>query len=56
MSHGGYREGAGRPSLGLTKKVSITLPDDIWKRIDKEKGNSSMSSYFREMILERFKG
>jgi hypothetical protein len=49
---GGYREGAGRPSLGITKKVSITLQDEIWNRIEKEKGDFSMSSFLRGVILK----
>lgn len=54
--HGGYREGAGRPSLGVTKKVSITLPADIWNEIEKEKGDLTMSGYFRELALNRSTG
>lgn len=53
------REVMGRPSLGTTKKVSITLPDDIWEAINKEIGErddlKSMSAFFREMILDRYK-
>lgn len=26
--------GVGRPSLGTTKKVSLTLPDEIWEKIE----------------------
>jgi len=49
--HGGYREGAGRPAIGVTKKVSITLPDEIWKVIEGKKGDMAMSGYLREFIL-----
>jgi hypothetical protein len=49
---GGYREGAGRPSLGTTKKVSITLSDEAWNRIEEEKGVLSMSGFLREVILK----
>jgi metal-responsive CopG/Arc/MetJ family transcriptional regulator len=44
----------GRPSLGITKKVSITLPEDIWQLLDlsqEEAGFKSRSELFREMIL-----
>lgn len=53
-THGGKREGAGRPSLGTTKKVSITLPDDIWEKLEKEKGEQSMSAFLRELIMENY--
>ena len=31
MDHGGKREGAGRKSIGITKKVSITLITEQWE-------------------------
>lgn len=49
--HGGKREGAGRPSLGTTKKVSITLPDEVWKEIDEARGERTMSAFLRDIIL-----
>ncbi|WP_240628763.1 hypothetical protein [Bacillus salacetis] len=52
-SHGGRREGAGRPSLGTTRKVSITLPDEVWEEIEKEKGDQTMSAYLRSVILQK---
>jgi hypothetical protein len=48
----------GRPSLGLTKKVSVTLPHDIWQKIEKEIEKDelqSMSAYFRKFVLDYFK-
>lgn len=53
---GGYREGAGRPSLGETKKVSITLPADSWKVIEKKKGDLTMAAYFRNLLLNDLHG
>ncbi|KZN99249.1 hypothetical protein A4244_19425 [Bacillus badius] len=50
--HGGKREGAGRPSLGTTKKVSITLPDQVWEEIYQRKGKKPLSAFFRELVLE----
>ena len=47
---------AGRPTIGVTKKVSITLPDAIWKKIEDEKGNMAMSAYLREFILNGLEG
>ncbi|MDI6680029.1 CopG family transcriptional regulator [Bacillus wiedmannii] len=50
--HGGKREGAGRPTLGITRKVSITLSEEHWKRIqDSEK---TYSEFFRKLTLEKF--
>lgn len=53
-SHGGRREGAGRPSLGTTKKVSITLPDEIWQKLDDHRKNQAMSAFLRELIIENY--
>lgn len=42
----------GRPSLGVTKKVSITLPQEDWDMIQKlieDKHASSFSDYFRNL-------
>lgn len=39
----------GRPSLGVTKKVSLTLPESVWEYLDSEaKGNRS--EYLRKLI------
>ncbi|WP_226530884.1 hypothetical protein [Metabacillus niabensis] len=57
-SHSAKREMMGRPSLGVTKKVSITLPHDIWEKIGKEideRELKSMSAFFREIVLDRYK-
>lgn len=57
-SHSAKKEKAGRPSLGVTKKVSITLPQDIWEKIEndiKDQDLKSMSAYFRKMMLDHFK-
>ncbi|HWJ77578.1 MAG TPA: hypothetical protein VNR61_05845 [Niallia sp.] len=57
-SHSAKKESVGRPSMGVTKKVSITLPNDIWSKIESEKQESnlkSMSAYFRELALAHFK-
>jgi hypothetical protein len=51
-THGGKRKGAGRPSLGTTKKVSLTLPDEIWGMIEnrKETWGANQSQTLRMMI------
>jgi len=57
-SNSAKKESVGRPSMGVTKKVSITLPDDIWSKIKsdiKDKDLKSMSAYFRELTLTHFK-
>lgn len=54
-NYGGKREGSGRPSLGTTRKVSITLPDEVWEMIEKEKENMTMSAYLRFLIGQKFK-
>lgn len=35
FSRGGLREGAGRKNIGATKKVSLTLTDNIWELLEK---------------------
>ena len=58
-SNSAKKEKAGRPSLGTTKKVSITLPNDIWGKIENEilkRDLKSMSAFFREISLDRYKG
>lgn len=57
VQHGGFREGAGRPSLGITKKVSITLPEEIWSKIEEDivlSDLKSQSAYLRNLILKHF--
>lgn len=39
----------GRPSLGVTKKVSLTLPESTWEHIDSE-ANGNRSEYFRKLL------
>lgn len=39
----------GRPSLGVTKKVSITLPSDAWGYLDSE-AEGNRSEYLRKLI------
>lgn len=42
----------GRPSIGTTKKVSLTLPDEIWEMIERRKKEwgASQSQTLRMMI------
>ena len=41
----------GRPSLGVTKKVSITLPQEVWEFIEQFE---SRSAYFRSISIEDY--
>ncbi|PRA07546.1 hypothetical protein CQ043_09160 [Paenibacillus sp. MYb63] len=34
FSRGGLREGSGRKSIGVTKKISLTLTEDMWGEIE----------------------
>lgn len=47
-----YTSPIGRPSLGLTKKISLTLAEDLWKKIDelKEENDESQSAILRGII------
>ncbi|MEN1970702.1 hypothetical protein WMZ97_22020 [Lentibacillus sp. N15] len=39
----------GRPSMGTTKKVSLTLSDDMWEWLD-EKAEGNRSKFLREIV------
>lgn len=64
VTKGGKRAGSGRPRLGWTRKISLTLPDEIWSQIfidsgfnpdnpEKEKGN--ISHLLRDIIFEYYR-
>lgn len=44
-----YEKKVGRPSLGVTKKVSLTLTDDEWLLFDK-KAKGNRSNYVRNLV------
>jgi Zn-dependent M32 family carboxypeptidase len=58
VPHGGKREGAGRPSLGTTKKVSLTLADEIWDKLAEYQDRSPIlnkqSAVLRSLIERHF--
>ncbi|OMD43088.1 hypothetical protein [Paenibacillus odorifer] len=56
FTRGGLREGAGRKSTGITKKVSLTLSEDVWQEIEQacEEQNASRSQVFRNIIEAHF--
>lgn len=55
FTRGGHREGSGRKSIGVTKKVSLTLTEEIWEKIEShcEENKQSRSEVIRN-ILESF--
>ncbi|CAM3683475.1 MULTISPECIES: ribbon-helix-helix domain-containing protein [Paenibacillus] len=52
FTRGGPREGAGRKGIGITKKISLTLTEEIWEEIDREceELEITRSAYLRNMI------
>lgn len=56
FTRGGLREGAGRPSIGVTKKVSVTLTEELWQEIEGVcvDQNVSRSQVFRNIIEAHF--
>jgi len=50
---GGAREGAGRKGIGLTKKISLTLPESIWEDLEArcQSKQISRSELIREIIM-----
>lgn len=45
------KRSVGRPSIGITKKVSLTLTKDDWEQFDiRAKGNRSL--FLRKMIVK----
>ncbi|MCL2681774.1 MAG: IS21 family transposase [Streptococcaceae bacterium] len=47
MARGGKRDGAGRKRQGITKKVSLTLTEDLWHEIDAFDG--TVADYIRSL-------
>ncbi|CAH1056023.1 hypothetical protein [Paenibacillus pseudetheri] len=56
FTRGGLREGAGRKSTGVTKKVSLTLSEEVWQEIEQACAdqNASRSQVFRNIIEGHF--
>jgi len=44
---GGKREGSGRKRKGVTKKVSLTLSEELWQEINEFEG--TVADYIREL-------
>ncbi|MCM3629762.1 ribbon-helix-helix domain-containing protein [Paenibacillus glycanilyticus] len=56
FTKGGHREGSGRKSIGVTKKVSLTLSDEVWAEIEKEctDHNRSRSEVIRNILESHY--
>jgi len=52
---GGARAGAGRKPIGVTRKISLTLPEACWDEIDRccGKGDYSISEVLRSIIEDQ---
>ncbi|GBG08314.1 hypothetical protein PAT3040_02893 [Paenibacillus agaridevorans] len=49
---GGNRSGAGRKPIGITRKISLTLPEKHWIEIDRrcDRGDYSVSEIIRSIL------
>lgn len=55
FTRGGLREGSGRKRIGVTKKVSLTLTEEIWDKIEHHCAENQLSrSEVIRNILESF--
>ncbi|WP_245585815.1 ribbon-helix-helix protein, CopG family [Paenibacillus pinihumi] len=52
FNKGGLREGAGRKAIGVTKKVSLTLAEELWEKLEAscEQQGQSRSELLRSLI------
>jgi len=52
-ARGGSREGAGRKGIGVTRKLSLTLPEEAWDRFDDicRASSRSKSELLREIVV-----
>ena len=50
MPRGGKREGAGRKARGITRKVSLTLTQEEWSRI--EESGETMAAFLRQFMQQ----
>lgn len=56
FNKGGARNGAGKKRLGITKKTSLTLSEEIWGEIDLycKENKTSQSEALRNIINQHF--
>ncbi|GBF73657.1 hypothetical protein PA598K_01965 [Paenibacillus sp. 598K] len=52
FARGGLREGAGRKRIGITRKVSLTLPEALWNTIEtlSQEAGVSRSEAIRQLL------
>lgn len=43
FTRGGMREGAGRKAIGITRKVSLTLSQELWDCMESEREAKGLS-------------
>lgn len=48
------RKTAGRPLIGTSKVVNLTLPDDVWEKISIDFPNEKLSAALRMLILNAY--
>lgn len=51
LASGRLEKTVGRPTLGITKKVSLTLSEESWKWID-EKAQGNRSQFLRDLVQQ----
>lgn len=56
LNKGGNRSGAGRKRLGITKKTSLTLSEDVWAKMESycKENELSQSEALRNIINQYF--
>lgn len=52
---GGKREGAGRKSIGVSRRAALTLSEELWSEVDAlvEDQYGSLSAFIRECVEEK---
>ena len=55
-SHGGKRKGAGRKSGRNVQTGSITLPPELWEKLDRMRGTESRGAFLRAKIRRMREG
>ena len=54
---GGPRSGAGRKPIGITRKLSLTLPEACWEEIDRRAAQGyPVSEIIRALLEDQLQG
>lgn len=53
---GGRRAGSGRKKIGETRRISVTMPRDFWKKFDEQRdfNNKKNGEFLRDILVEYF--